>query len=33
MVHGYASMLALGGETRAAQLRIASHIRSVLNPD
>ncbi|GAA1639875.1 alpha/beta hydrolase [Kribbella alba] len=32
MVHGYANILAIGGETRAAQLRIAQHIRSVLNP-
>jgi acetyl esterase len=32
MVHGYANILAIGGETRAAQLRIARHIRSVLNP-
>jgi acetyl esterase len=32
MVHGYANILAIGGEARAAQLRIAQHIRSVLNP-
>jgi acetyl esterase len=32
MVHGYANILAIGGETRAAQLRIVQHIRSVLNP-
>jgi acetyl esterase len=32
MIHGYANILAIGGETRAAQLRIAQHIRSVLNP-
>jgi acetyl esterase len=32
MMHGYANILAIGGETRAAQLRIARHVRSVLNP-
>ena len=33
MVHGFASILALGGETRAAQLRIASRVREALNPN
>ena len=32
MVHGFANILALGGETQAARLRISTHIRSVLNP-
>ncbi|WP_246485950.1 alpha/beta hydrolase [Kribbella qitaiheensis] len=30
MVHGFASILALGGETRAAQLRIATRLREAL---
>ncbi|MDX6263456.1 MAG: acetyl esterase [Kribbellaceae bacterium] len=32
MVHGFANILALGGETRAAQLRITTTIRHHLNP-
>ncbi|MEV6282943.1 alpha/beta hydrolase [Kribbella sp. NPDC051770] len=32
LIHGFANMLTLGGATRAAQLRIHAHVRSVLNP-
>jgi len=32
MMHGFASILALGGETRAAQLRIATAVKNTLNP-
>ena len=31
MVHGFANILALGGETRAAQLRITTRLREALN--
>jgi acetyl esterase len=31
MVHGFANILALGGETRAAQLRITARLREALN--
>jgi acetyl esterase len=31
MVHGFANILALGGETRAAQRRITTHLREALN--
>lgn len=32
MVHGFANILALGGETEAARHRITTHIRQTLNP-
>jgi acetyl esterase len=32
MMHGFANILALGGETRAAQLRIAAAVKKALNP-
>ena len=33
MVHGFANILALGGETLAARRRITTHIRQTLNPN
>ncbi|WP_238334793.1 alpha/beta hydrolase [Kribbella amoyensis] len=33
MLHGFANILALGGETRAAQLRIAQALKQALNPE
>ncbi len=33
MVHGFANILALGGETAAARARITTHIRQTLNPN
>jgi acetyl esterase len=32
MLHGFANILALSGETRAARLRISTAIRAALNP-